>query len=519
MKSLGNAEGNERPAVVLGIDLGTSGVRVVAFSETLQPLAEAGLPCSIQLVAGGGVEQNVLEVADAVEHCLAAVIAELGQSHRVLALVLCGTASSLCSFQREDGTPRGSAWLWSDSRAHAQADELKQRYGNALYERTGCPMHSSYWSAKLLWYHHQRGPSDLNKHASHQEIFAGIKDFIVYRLTGVWVTDVPTATATGLYDTKNDCWDNELLDELHIAASMLPAVSLPTAQLSLRDEVASRLGLPVTSAVVIGSFDGILAHLGLGCVEPLSASCMVATSSAVRLSVAERTLDPQARTWCYPTGEGTWVIGGATNNGGNALTWFKDVLEDRQPGESEEGAGYELVNSALQAETIAGEELVFLPYLYGERSPLWRDDLRGALIGLSPLHGQRDIVRAILEGVGLQLSDLLHILSEQVGAQPVEIRGSGRFTGSPDWAQLQADIFGVPIFVGEQKQVSARGAAIIGWRSLTGDSLQKFTQNIQRDSLYEPRTSEHTRHVARFERFTTYRSSIFPSLRTKGASD
>ena len=150
----------------------------------------------------------------------------------------------------------------------------------------------------------------------------GPKDYLIYRLTGEWVTDRATAAATGLYDSQREAWDTELLDWLGVTPGWLPRVVPLTGQLALLPAAAEQLGLPATARVVAGGLDGVLVHLGMGCARAGLASCTIGTSSAVRMSSPQRVTDALGRTWCYPIVDGLWLAGGAGNNGGNVLTWF-----------------------------------------------------------------------------------------------------------------------------------------------------------------------------------------------------
>ena len=238
---------------VVAVDLGTSGVRAVAFTEALEVKAEASRTYSFEALTGGGAEQDVREVINAALSCVASVTASLGKDG-VAALSLCGTASCLAPFGRAtvDYEPLGPAWIWADTRARKEALSLKRQFGYSAYERTGCPAHASYWPPKLRWAR------------EHQESFleradlvlAGIKDYLYQQLTGVWLTDDATAAATGLYDTRDERWDEALLEWLRLSAEVLPQVEAATTQRPLRSTWQEQLGLGEGVPVVLGSLDG-----------------------------------------------------------------------------------------------------------------------------------------------------------------------------------------------------------------------------------------------------------------------
>ena len=320
---------------------------------------------------------------------------------------------------------------------------------------------------------------------------AGQKDYLLYRLTGEWVTDRSTAAATGLFDSEQEKWDTELLDWLHVEPHWLPRVVPSTEQLALLPGAAERLNLAPTTRIVVGALDGVLVHLGMGCARAGLASCTIGTSSAARMSSTRRVTDQKGRTWCYPVVDDLWLVGGAGNNGGNVLTWFRALCSDMarlgqnpstsdsvddQPAVTPE----QIIELAMQVAPGA-EGLLLVPYLFGERSPLWRADLTGAFVGLSPIHRLPHLARAVLEGISLAIDGIYRALVEQIGP-PQEIRAGGGFVASPAWVQLQADVFGVPVGVTATGQETATGAAMLGWHALRGIPLARTARNHRSDT-------------------------------------
>ena len=488
---------------VVAVDIGTSGVRAVAFTKDLEVRAESGETFGFT-TSQGRAEQDVSEVTRAALSCVESVTTSLGGGE-VAALSLCGTASCLAAFGSLEGSyePLSSAWIWADVRAREQAGSLKSQFGHSAYERTGCPAHASYWPAKLKWAGEQREAflerSDL--------ILAGIKDYLYQQLTGVWLTDEATAAATGLYNSRDGCWDGELLGWLELSEAALPEVVEATTQRPLLTDWADRLGMKEGTPVVVGGLDGVLAHLGLGCSGPAMASCMIGTSGAVRLGTTERAVDSKARTWSYPLADDYWVVGGANNSGGNVLTWLGALLTGLREDTRTAFEPEELLK--LAAESSAGARgLLFLPYVYGERSPLWREDLQGAWVGLSPEHQAADLARSVVEGVSLNLAGLLAVLSKQV-APPEEIRVVGGFTASETWLQLQADVFGRSISLVSASQPTSAGAAMIGWRALTGTDYETLAGQISVSRQISPDDRSHQVYRESYAHFTNVRKRLF----------
>ncbi len=490
---------------VVGVDLGTSGVRAIAFDRSLRGVAQASRSYPVVYAAGGVAEQPVAEIMAASDACIREVAGLRGIGSRIRALAFCSTASSLAAFRQEaehDGfVPASPSWLWADNRAADEARRFGQQVGTNAYRRTGCPVHASYWPAKLLWWReHGYGPFAAGLPGPGGWCLGGPKDYLIYRLTGEWVTDRSTAAATGLYDSQNETWDTELLDWLGVTQGWLPHVVPLTGQLALLPAAAEQLGVPATARVVAGALDGVLVHLGMGCVREGLASCTIGTSSAVRMSSPRRVTDAKGRTWCYPIVDGIWLAGGAGNNGGNVLAWFHGLCTEmaRLGGSqaTQEGTSNavdltvdQIVELAMRAPAGA-DGLLFVPYLFGERSPLWREDLTGAFVGLSPLHGPPHLARAVLEGISMGAGGIYHALVEHAGPRQ-EIRAGGGFTASPAWVQLQCDILGAPIAVTATGQETATGAAMLAWHAIEGLPLQELQDAITVTHHFAPSHSRH----------------------------
>lgn len=201
--------------------------------------------------------------------------------------------------------------------------------------------------------------------------------------------------------------------------------------------------------------DGPLAQLGAAGWDERTATCTLGTSIAFRAATSARTADPSRRSWCYPISRSLWVVGGAGSNGGNVMEWVYQLVG--------KGLLGDVLREALALPT--DQQLLFLPYLNGERSPLWRDDLRGAIVGLGAHHGRLDIVRAALDGVAAAVKELAVAITASV-KEPAEVRLTGGFLQERAWVQLVTDALGVPTAVPEPREATATGAAVLGWLAL-----------------------------------------------------
>lgn len=250
----------------------------------------------------------------------------------------------------------------------------------------------------------------------------------------------------------------------------------------------------------------MLAHIGLGCTAPGEMSSMFGSSAALRVGEEVRRLDPKGRMWCYPVLDGLWVAGGASNNGGNVMEWLNELLDG---GEGEEGV------ASLVALGTGGPPgargLTFLPYLLGERSPLWNEDVSGCLFGLRAAHRRDDVAQAVLEGLCFGLYEIYRGLRPDEPA-PEHIAASGGYTRSPGWLQMQADVFGAPVAVTEFSEATAMGAAMLAWHGVTGEPLSSLAQGVPVVQVHRPDAHRHRQYRELYGKFLDLRRRIWPEL-------
>lgn len=470
-------------ASVVAVDIGSSAVRAISFTADLTVLYSAERPLETLTDDSGRSAHSWEQVLTS---AVAAIAETVSQASSVRALVLSGTASCVAAAS-PDRTAVSDVLLWSDSRSQ-QHSATALSAQTAAYERTLCPAHISYWPAKLRWLNHTQPSADLT--------FAGAKDLVFEHLTGQLWTDPMSAAATGMFDSDRWCWDVELLEVAGARGTQLPKVRNATDKAPLLRSIAARLGIPVGTPVVVGGMDGPLAQVGSAGFTTDAASCTVGTSIAYRTGVVERQLDPKQRLWCYPVTYDFWVLGGAGSNGGNVLSYTAGLF-----GGSVEGA----LAEALRTPADAG--LHFMPYIWGERSPLWRDDLRGAVVGLSPHHTRPDLLRAALDGVATLLLDLASAVISLSGS-PRQVYLTGGFLRSSAWAQLMTDALGLATCVPKPKDATAAGAASLAWTAVGAIELPVPPRPAV--DLRYPNADVHADVTARAARGHRIRDALYP---------
>jgi len=470
--------------VVIGLDLGTTNAKALALDSAGNVLATASSGYAIHASRPGWGAQNPQAVWNGACIALHDLVSKL-DGVEIAGLSLSGAMHS-CFPIGSGNCILAPAMTWADQRAAQNAERLRSECDpGALYQRTGCPLQPIYHIPKIRWWV-ENTPELLDGLL----YFVTIKDYVLYRLTGIWAADRSIYSATGLLDLHSAKWDDEALSLAGVKADKLPPLVSPQDVVgAITLDTAAKTGLPVGLSVVAGASDGGLANLGTGAARPGDNIITIGTSGAVRRVVAEPYLDPQKppRTWCYLLRDGRYFAGGAINNAGLALQWIREKFYPDLEGQ----AGYErLIADAAQMAPGSGGVLL-LPFFAGERSPYWRADARGSIHGLGLEHDRRHIARAVLEAVAYRLGTIWEALGESSDQQPVRLTGG--IVGNATWAQIISDVIGMPLAAVEGGDASAIGAAMLGQVSLgLADSLDELAARIQPGTSWQPDPARHT---------------------------
>jgi gluconokinase len=444
--------------VVIGVDIGTTSTKSVAYTVAGEAVAEHSIGYPLNEPSPGYAEQDPAVILDAVRATVAQVARDC--EGRVRGLSFSTAMHSLIGLA-EDGTPLTPSVTWADSRASAQAERLRGGpIGLPLHRRTGTPIHPMSPLTKLIWFREQE-PALVRK-VTH---WVGIKEYVLLNLVDGLLMDHSVASGTGLMNIHTLAWDDEALRLAGIVAEQLPEL-VPTTHLlpPLTAEAAAALGLPADTPLVIGAGDGPLANLGSGAVRPGVVSATIGTSGAMRVMVEDARVDPLGGVFCYALTESRWAVGGAINNGGLVLNWAGDALAPDLESDTERTPYDALFDLAASVPPGCGG-LIMLPYLQSERAPHWSSLPRGVYVGLTREHRREHLVRAALEGVCQQLATVLGSV-RAAGNEVREIRATGGFARSPLWRQMLADVLGLDVGFPAGHEGSSFGAALLGMQAL-----------------------------------------------------
>ncbi len=465
----------------LGVDLGTSSCKTVIIDAHAHVLGFGASEYAASDTKSTWQEQDPLAILEGMIRAVQAATTDAGDlSAPCGGLSLGGALHSVMSLD-DAGEPLTGVMTWADGRAVEQAQRLRGRPETAdLYAKTGCPIHGMYPLYKIIWLREKR--PDIFQQAAR---FVSAKEYIFAQMTGQDWIDPSLAAGSGLLNTHTLSWHLPALELAEVNPDQLSRLHPPTeAHQGLEPSLADRMGIPADTPVVLGSSDATNSNLGAGAVRPHQATLNVGSSGAYRFIAPEPILDPKARSWCYAIDENHWLVGGAINNAGLALSWWRDALNKIMANDGQVSFGA-LIEKAEEVEAGA-KGLLCLPFLAGERSPYWNLNARGSFFGLTLEHDARHMARALLEGVGFSVRSLDEVLVEQ-GAKIEEVRASGGFTKSNFWMEMISSALKRELTVPAWGETSSLGAAF--WPLLAAgvvDQLEDLGSLVKLDQTCRP---------------------------------
>ena len=443
--------------LALALDVGTSSTRARIYDERgrARPDAEGHVAYEPRTSPDGGVELDADALLDAVARAIDECLAGCGGAARDIAGVGASVFwHSLLGLDRS-GRALTPVFTWADTRSAAAARALRRDLdARAVLQRTGAPIHSTFFPAKLRWLRETR-PEVFARAAR----WGGFAEVLHARLTGSWQCSLSMASGTGLLDQERGGWDRVMLEAAGIAADVLPSID-DEPRVGLIAPWAERWPALARVPWYPAHGDGACSNMGSGCAGPDRIALNVGTSAALRV-VRPEGLGAHRTTpsglWRYRVDGRRALVGGATSEGGNVLAWCRKTLA--LPADDA------ALEQALAAVPPDGHGLTALPFLAGERSPGWRPEARAALAEMSLATDAVEITRALLEAVALRLAEIYDRL-RPLAAEHRVIGSGGAIGHSPTWAQIIADALGVPIGLSADTEASARGAAILTLEAL-----------------------------------------------------
>ena len=380
---------------------------------------------------------------------------------QICALAISGHSLVGIPMDREGRPLVGQVPIWSDGRAKEQARRFFETHDyNAWYETTGNgDPPACYTLFKIMWMRENQ-PEIYEKTA----YILGSKDYINFRLCGTLATDPSDASGTNAYDLNRWQWSEEIIEAAGLDLSLFPEVRSSIDVIGeVTNEAARETGLLAGTPVICGGGDGSCAGVGVGCVAPGSAYNYLGSSSWVALTVEKPIVDEQRRTmnWAHVV-PGMLHPSGTMQTAGASYNWMVQqlCLFEQEEARIRKGNVYELIDEQILSSPIGANKLLFLPYMLGERTPRWNVDAKGAFIGLTLGHTHGDMLRAVMEGITLNLGFIVNIFRKHVPIDQVTVIGG--CAQNPVWRQMMADIYQAEIRVPNYlEEATSMGAAIL----------------------------------------------------------
>ncbi len=449
---------------LLGADIGTTSLKATVF-DTEGNVIKSTTKDYTLVVAGDRVELPAEEYV----RLFTEAYDELSQGIEIAALAIDTQCETLIVTDERD-EPLMNAIVWLDNRAADQADKIKARFGNErVYAVTGQPEITATWpAAKMLWIKE----NEPEIYGRIHKLFL-LEDYLLYRLTGRFVTEKTLQSSTIYYDIQQDCWWQEMLDFVGIQKEWLPEVC----------DSGQQVGTYKGAAVVTSAIDQIAGAIGAGVVDTGVVSEMTGTTMVVFApSETVPAFDPRSIVPCHKNYDGKYCLLSWTPTAGIALKWFKNNFC--------EAFDFKALDDLAKEVPAGSGGLTFLPYLCGSTMPKYDPDAKGAFVGLTMEHTRGHAVRSILESVACMLKANLDYL----GVVCDEVRSMGGGAQSPLWCQIKADMTGKKIAILQNNETACLGSAILAGVGIgVFDDVVSVCQKLVKiKKVYEPSGADYT---------------------------
>jgi gluconokinase len=440
---------------IISIELGTNAVRIYAFDLDGNVIGFAKGAYPTFHPDPDHSEQDPEQIFITMLYILKNLLSEKihPKKHNVVCICFSASMHSVLSIDK-NGVPLGNAITWADNRGKKEAQSLKNSsLGKTIYNATGTPIHPMSPLIKITWIKNH----DKERFKKTWK-FLSIKSYIIQQLGDGYVLDYSLASATGLMNIHKRTWETDSLKYAGITKDKLPElVPVFHSEIKLRKEYQKLLDLSAKTKIIVGSSDGCLATLGSGAWSRDKATITIEDSGAVRVMGKQVLHDNKQRFFNYILGD-YYVSGGPTNNGGVVFEWFAKQFGDFKNAFAIESCMDDLINEAAKV-SLGSEGLLFLPYLLGERAPIWNANAKGVYFGLNINHEKKHFIRATIEGILYEVYSIGKTLQEHRTINSISVNGS--FATIPFCTQLIADIFNKPVSTSKNGNSVSFGAYLL----------------------------------------------------------
>lgn len=457
--------------LLLAIDVGTTAIKFIVFNEEKTIYTESARIKTCK--EGDKSTQNPIDILASIKRNISEITTLYSDIHTISFSTAMHTLIPE-SPEKESNT----MFLWSDNRAADTISEFKRNSQRTFlfYGKTGTPIHGMSPFAKLVYFKERRNDWFNNVSRWHD-----MKSFLMSYFVDTFVTDFSIASATGLFNSIDFKWDEEILAFLQLSSSKLPRLVHPKTVFNISEKVALELGMKRNTKIMIGSSDGCLASLASAQQNSAAESLTLGTSGSIRQLSTTRYLGPEMESFCYYVDDDQWVVGGPTNNGGIALEWLSNLFYE------DKSKIFDHLHHLHKA-----SDLFFFPYIQGERAPIWNEKQTGSFKGLSITHGRPEIIQSVLEGIIFNLRHILSLLPATYDENPLVLNGGA--VKNKEIAQMIASILNRECLVSDSTEPTQ--GLFYWWKN--GKRVEKESTPID---IYVPIESEQDYYNEKFGRF------------------
>lgn len=498
--------------LLLGIDIGTSACKTTLFQPNGTVVAQGSAAYPVLYPQPGWAEQNPKDWWRAA--CTAT--RTMLEQQRIAPAQIAGVGIDGQSWAAipvsRDGTVLCNTPIWMDTRAAAVCDRLRDTIGeDAIFQVCGNPLQPTYTLPKVLWYREHR--PEVYRQADK---ILQSNSYIAFRLTGQICQDLSQGYGYHCFDMQRGRWDSALCAEMGLRPSLLPEI-VPCHQLigAVTAEAAAQSGLAVGTPVVAGGLDAACGALGTGVLQPGETQEQGGQAGGMSICMDRCCADPRLILSQHVV-PGRWLLQGGTVGGGGVIRWFEEQFGAAEQSAAQlRGTSSFQEMDALAAAVQAGADgAVFLPYMAGERSPIWNPDAKGVYYGLDYSKTRGHLIRASMEGVAFSLRHNL-MIAQQAGAEVGRLRAMGGAANSRVWTQIKSDVTGKPIDVPSADTATTLGAALLA--GVAVGVYQSFSdavaQTVRVRRTHEPNGALAETYNAAYETYLALYTQLKPLMK------
>lgn len=430
----------------LGIDLGTSGVKIILTNEKGKIINEVNNNYPVNYLYDGMVEQNPSDWLNETIKGLKEIIKK-SKIKTINAISFSGQMHGLVTLDKNDQIIRPCI-LWNDSRSKKETEYLNKTIGvEKIVSYTGNIAFPGFTAPKILWMYN----NEKEKFDQISKIMLP-KDYLVYSFTNNFVTDYSDASGTLLLDVKNKKWSKEMIEICHLKLENLPKLCESVDVVGiLNEEIAKNVGLENQPKIICGAADNVASAIGTKTVGPNQANISIGTSGTIFLTSNHFVIDEGNYLHAFCHGDGNWYLMGCILSAASAIDWWTKKIINKTNIESQKD---------LKLEDLGNNDVYFLPYLVGERCPHNDPFIKGMFIGLTPNTTDKEMTEAVLEGVAFAIRDCYEFAKKQ-GINPINSRICGGGANSEIWINIFANVLNLPLEILSTNNGAALGAIIL----------------------------------------------------------